>query len=170
MNRFMRVLIGIALTGAALTALNRTCPEWVSAVGLDFWRLPELCQECHDASRHHAEQEAQRAPLLARVGTRCKIVEQVADGSISLFEAASAFRELNLQGSGIAVPVRIRQEFADCSDEECLCHQVIEWMEADLGAKGESSRATEVGTRLRAVLRQHQRERTATVLPPCPNP
>jgi hypothetical protein len=170
MNRFMRVLSGVALAGAALTALNRTCPEWVSVVGLDFWRLPELRQECHDASRRLDMQEAQRAPLLARVETRCKIVEQVADGSISLFDAASAFRELNLQGSGIAVPARIRQEFADCSVEECLCHQVIEWIETDLRAKGESSRATELGIRLRAVLRQHQRAGTPIVLPPCPNP
>ncbi len=170
MNRLMRVLSGVALTGAALTALNRTCPEWVRDVGLDFWRLPELRQECHDGSCRFTEQEVQAAPLLARIGTRCKIVERVADGSISLFEAASAFRELNLQGSGTAVPVRIRQEFPDWSDEECLCHQVIEWMETDLRAKGESSRATEVGTRLREIMRQHQRDGTPIVLPSCPNP
>jgi hypothetical protein len=169
MNRFMRVLSGVALAGAALTALNSTYPEWVSAVGLDFWPLPELRQECHDASRRLDLQEAQRAPLIARVETRCKIVEHVADGSISLFDAASAFRELNLQGFGTTVPRQIRKEFPDCSVEECLCHQVILWTETDLGAKGESSRATEVGTRLRAVLRQHQREGTL-VLPPGPNP
>jgi hypothetical protein len=166
MNSFMRLLTCAALTGAALTSLNRTCPEWVSAAGLDFWKLPDLWQEYHDSSRRLAEQEAQNAPLLTRVGARSKIVERVTDGSMSLFEAASAFRALN-QGSGTAIPVQIRQEFPDASDEECLCRQVILWTETDLQAKGECSRATEVVTRLQAILGQHRIEGTPIVLPPC---
>jgi hypothetical protein len=169
MNRLMRVLSGVALTGAALTALHCTCPAWVSSVGLDFWNLPDLYQECHDGSRRLAQQKAQGAPLLARIGARSKIVEGVADGSMSLFEAASAFRELNEQGSGTAVPIHIRQEFPDGSEEECLCRQVILWTDAELRAKGQSSRAAEVVARLEAILEQRRREGTPIVLLPGPN-
>ncbi len=169
MNSFMRLLMGVALMGVALTALNRTAPEWVRDVGLDFWKLPDLWQDYHDSSRHLAEEEAKNALVLNRVGARSKIVERVADGSMSLFEAASAFRELNLE-SGTAVPNLIRLQFPDGSDEECLCRQVILWTETDLTAKGESERANEVVTRLQSIMGQHRLEGTPIVLPPCPHP
>jgi hypothetical protein len=167
MNSLMRLLTGIAMMGAALTAVNRTCPEWVGRAGLDFWKLPDLWQEYHDASRRFAEQDAENATLLTRVDARSKIVARVADGSVSLFEAASAFRAMN-EESGTTIPRQIRKEFPDCSDEECLCRQVILWTETDLRARGESNRATEVVARLKSTLDQHRREGTPTVLPPWP--
>jgi hypothetical protein len=167
MNSLMRLLTGVALTGAALTALNRTCPEWVYWAGLDFWKLPDLWQEYHDESRRLAEQDAENATLLMRLEARGKIVERTADGSMSLFEAASAFRALNKE-SGDAIPRQIRAEFPDCSDEECLCRQVILWTETDLRARGECDRATEVVARLKSTLDQHRSEGIPIVPPHCP--
>ena len=94
---------------------------------------------------------------------------KVADGSMSLLEAASAFRAMNC-GSGRAVPVSFREQYPQASDEECLCRQVIIWSGNHLRVKGEPERAAEVVARLEAVLEEQRREGRALVLPPCSNP
>ncbi len=165
MNGCVRALSCLALFCVAMTTLNQARPEWVRHVGLDFWNLPDLRQEEQDSARRLAELEASDPHLLVNCGARARIVERVADGSMSLFAAASAFRTMNC-GSGTAVPVTFREQYPTASDEECLCRQVIYWSGSHLQVKGDPERAAEVVARLEAVLEEHLRAGKSIVLPP----
>jgi hypothetical protein len=169
MNGCVRALTCVAFFGIALTTLNRTNPEWVRQVGLDFWNLPDLLQEQQSCARRVAELNATDQRMLVNCGGRATVVERVADGSMTLFEAASAFRAMNC-GSGQAVPVYFREHYPQASDEECLCRQVILWSGNHLRVKGETKRAAEVVARLETVLEQQRREGRAIVLPPVTSP
>jgi hypothetical protein len=169
MNGCVRALTCVAFFGIALTTLNGTNPEWVRKVGLDFWNLPDLLQEQEDSARRDVELNESDKRLLVNCGGRARVVERIADGSMSLFEAAAAFRAMN-GGSGRVVPEWFREHYPQASDEECLCRQVIVWSGNHLRAKGDPKRAAEVVARIEAVLEEHLREDRAIVLPPAKSP
>jgi hypothetical protein len=169
MNGCVRALTCVAFFGIALTTLNGANPDWVRKVGLDFWNLPDLLKEQEACSRRVDELNATDKRLLVNCGGRARVVERVADGSMSLFEAAAAFRAMNY-GSGQAVPDWFREHYPQASDEERLCRQVIVWSGNHLRVKGEPKRAAEVVARLEAVLEEQHREGRVIVLPPAKSP
>jgi hypothetical protein len=169
MNGYVRALTCVAVFGVAMTTLNRAYPEWVQQVGLDFWNLPDLQKDEQDAARRLVEIDARAVYLQEKCSGRARIVERLADGSMSLFEAASAFRAINCV-AGPAVPVMFRELYPRASDEECLCRQVILWSGNHLRAKGDPKRAAELVARLEAVLEEQRRVGTPIVLPAAKTP
>ena len=67
--------------------------------------------------------------LIARCEERQAIIDRLAAGRISLFEAAAEFKRLNAQPNPSAY--RFFKELPGDNDDERTCWQVISWLEAN---------------------------------------
>ena len=111
---------------------------------------------CTDFWRVLAEEDDRTAALAAwtdamayKTQARERIAREVIAGRRSLVQGAACFRVLN-QISADHMP-RLRAFYPGCSDEECLCLQVIARVEAILTVE-RPEQAEGIATRLRAEL------------------
>ena len=166
MNGYVRVLTGVALVCAALSTLSRAYPEFLSQAGLDVWKLPELLQEEQAAARLGSEMEDRKAETRAYFLGRARILDRVADGSMSLFEGASAYREMNRAFDKEDDLGSIREEHPQATDEEYLCRLVIVSTGSHLQVKCDPQHTAAVVARLEAELEEQLRAGKSIVLPP----
>jgi hypothetical protein len=110
-------------------------------------------------------------PAPAAVGLRGlakrKIARDVAAGRWSLVEAAALFGELNRLPPGLPAVSAVygsRLPAADCTDEEHLCRQVVNWVDSTL-KKETPDRAEEVTARLVAEYQELRRRSGVVHLP-----
>ena len=102
--------------------------------------------------------------IQCRILAKDRVVKELLDGRLTLFEAAAFFRRLNE-----APPRAAGLDFPGDSDEERLCRQVIQWVRA-ITAKG-SLDATDGSTaRFEEELSRHKQRHGRVILPDVPPP
>jgi hypothetical protein len=127
MNIYVRAMYCVALLGTALVGLSQYRPAWAASVSLDWWSLPELCEQVRQGERELADGEPHREALLGRMSAKAEVIEDLRAGRLTLRRAAARFRRLNAApGAATALPGR----FAGAPEEERLCRQVISWAAA----------------------------------------
>ncbi len=100
--------------------------------------------------------------LAARVGERRRLIERLAAGRITLFEAAAEFKRLNALPQPSAFD--ILELFPGASPNECVCRQVITWLTSNLRDLPPSQRQL-VLDRVEADLRDHIARNGTVILP-----
>jgi hypothetical protein len=133
-----RTLLVLVLMSGALAAAMVFRPHWLtdtvgqpSASAFDFLSSPpdERCQQ-----------------ITHRVRMKEAIAQQVADGELSLIEAAVLFRRLRAAGS--TYTDNSWQELPGNSEGEKLCRQVIFWVTSDLSGSPREDLLPALQTRL----------------------
>jgi hypothetical protein len=128
MNYCARALSLVALAATTLLGLSQYRPAWAQRAGLDWWSLPELCEEVRRGEQQLAEMGAQTQGAIERLRTRTKVIEDLRAGRLTLVQAAARFRRLNaLTPAG---GLDLRGHLVGATEEERLCRQVICWAEA----------------------------------------
>ena len=109
------------------------------------------------ASERAAEAEREKLDALLhgvarRVDAKEQVAQEVAEGRLTLAEAAARFRDMNQQLPAFAWDT-FRQAYPGRSDDERHCRQVIEFVRAQVQALSMADRA--VAGRLEAELQEH---------------
>ncbi len=162
MNTFIRFSAGLALFGSLAAGLGAARPAWVARLGADWWSLPELQARMELSAREHDRLEATAAVVMRRIEERGRLMRELREGRLTLFEAAVGFGELNaLPG---AKGDFYRFAHLGSSDGEKLCRQVIAWVRCDPGSDV-GPQSEEFVRRLEAELADHLRAHGTVVLP-----
>lgn len=140
MNVSLRMIVCGVYGYSLVTALNFAYPGWFGETRVEVIRLV--------ASRQ------QDRELRGRMGTilRCqqskdKIAADVIAQRVSLHEAAVRFRDLNLRHKDRRWWEHFRRRYADQSETERHCREVIDWTEAVL-TRDESGDAVALAAQL----------------------
>jgi hypothetical protein len=110
---FVCLVLGVC----ALAALLYLFPSGSAALGLDVWALPALQAVIEDQARLKARLEEIDREAVRRVLAKEDLAERVADGTLTVTEAAARFRDLDDDLS--EEDRRVWREFTDgATDEE----------------------------------------------------
>jgi hypothetical protein len=127
MNFCVRMMSFVALLGTTLIGLSQYRPAWAARAGLDWWSLPELCEEYRHGEQELAAQEAQGRGMVERLRARGEVIDDLRAGRLTLVQAAARFRGLN--GLAPEASYDLSHHMAGATEEERLCRQVIYWAE-----------------------------------------
>jgi len=127
MNFCVRMTSLVALIGTTLIGLAQYRPAWAARAGLDWWSLPEACEELRRGEQELASQEAQGRVMVERLRTRIEVVEDLRAARLTLVQAAARFRRLNAVPP--ECPIILCHYVAGATEEERLCRQVLFWVE-----------------------------------------
>jgi hypothetical protein len=127
MNLGVRTMSFVALLGMVLIGLGQYRPAWAVQAGLDWWNLPELCEQVRRGEEKLAAQEPRGRAMVERFRARGAVTEELRAGRLTLVQAAARFRNLNAYPPD-SVP-DLRHYVPGATDEERLCRQVIFWAE-----------------------------------------
>jgi hypothetical protein len=128
MNLYVRTLSCLALLGMSLAALSQYRPAWAVRMSLDWWSLPELCEQVHNGKEKGVELDRTGEGSLARLAAKEEVTQDLLAGRLTLPQAAGRFRALDASSSAPLPPVS--DHFAGMKEEERLCRQVIGWAES----------------------------------------
>jgi transposase-like protein len=145
MKLIPRLLGSAGVTAIVLTTLTVFSPPWLRESEESSTRLISFDPAEEDLERRRQE-------VLWREETKLTIARDVADGRVSLMEAASRFRTLAENTPDFRWN-QFRQSFPGGSDEERHCQAVIVLLEADLMVV-DPARAEKCVAMLQAELRE----------------
>lgn len=101
--------------------------------------------------------------LLQRISLKTEFLDQLAGGTLSLFEVAAWFRFLNQEPA--ALPDYGWRTFPGASDEEKVCRQVLHWHLARMSSRLLSSEAVAMHNCLEEELAKHLAQHGRVILP-----
>jgi hypothetical protein len=103
--------------------------------------------------RRHERLEAERKEVFRRIEVRERVLAAVIDNRLTLCEAAAHFRVLDAKAlRKESFREFMRHSYPGRSDDECLCHRVIAYVQESL--KDRPRKAASVTKRLQAQLRE----------------
>jgi hypothetical protein len=162
MNGLVRITFGLGLVIALTTVVARILPESLVGPGLDGESAWDLAVRLVYEDQREESLEKVRETVVGRVARREKIVQELAEGRLTLREAAAGFRRLN-ELTPDFVPA-YRKGFPGATADESLCRQVIYWV-ANVLERDEPERVRAVKSRLEAELESHLRRDGTVHLP-----
>lgn len=160
MQVWTRILLVLGLTVGALGFAANARPDWAAAVGLDWWDVVEATRIQQAERVRTAVLERSGQMVKMRMAAKRETCQRLADGELTLFEAAAWFGCFNAYSED---PFRNRTP--GDSEGEKLCRDVIGWMAAQLKEGASPTCAEEECRRLEEVLAQHIGRYGTVVLP-----
>jgi hypothetical protein len=164
MRHWPALLALLIVTGFVVLGTAEAQPQWLRAVGIDWWGLADAREEetAEQARKEQLDEETIRTEYTLR--RRREVLPELLAGRLDLFSAAAVFQELNqLQPSAEKFLVR---KYPQMSPDERACRHVLMW------TKEESKHTPgyrELHTRLEAQLQSHLRDHGEVRLQsPCP--
>lgn len=159
MTASLRLLSSLVVLLAGLVGLGSTPLGWWSAM------LPTAPR-----TRGVEETRSMAIPpsrtnqlLLRRISLKTEFLDQLAGGTLSLFEVAAWFRFLNLEPA--TLPDYGWRTFPGASDEEKVCRQVLHWHLARMSSRLPSSEAVAMHNCLEEELAKHLARHGRVILP-----
>ena len=149
------VVLGLGCGGLCLFR-----PAWVHSAGLDFWNMADAERAVADADRFGEEIEAVDRIVQERSAAKEIIIRDLLAERLTLLEAAAQFRRLDVASPAAA---RSHQRFADQSEGERYCRQVLLWARSTMQA-WPPTRVEPILSRLEAELRAHMAEHDGAVI------
>jgi hypothetical protein len=138
MNLAVRMMSFVAVLGTVLIGLAQYRPAWAVQAGLDWWCLPELCEQVRRGEEELAAQEPHGRAMVERLRARGAVTNELRAGRLTLVQAAARFRSLNVYPPD-SVP-DLRRFLPGATDEERLCRQAIFWAEGSDPAMSPAAR------------------------------
>jgi hypothetical protein len=164
--RFLRFLGMVVILLVVVLAAALDQPEWARDLGLEpciqmalayrpLWLQEDPNREPGPASR----------AMDRRYVAKGRIIVELLDGRLTLFEAAALFRRLNAEYPVLTIWPDWR---GDCEEEQ-LCWGVIEWaVQTEARLRSGSLDDSEVRVRLMEELRRHKERYGKVLLPEAP--
>lgn len=122
-----RVALAVILV-SSVAFLTR--PQILGDAGLDFWSLPGLQREIDEIEESSEELGLESETAQRRIAIKDQIIVDLADGQIDLLQAATLFR--NLESGHDDYFAVLRFKYADMSDDERLCRNVLDYAATSL--------------------------------------
>ncbi len=155
---------GLAMLCAALVGVSAyQCSHRTKVCGAMSEPPEEVRKFASDIAERHDYLCRFDGKALARIHTRRGIIEELAAGRMTLFEAAAQFKRLNSEPN--AVKTDVLHLFRGATDNERLCRQVITWLDTITHEMSESQRQQVLG-QAEAVLRDHLAQHGGQVVLP----
>jgi hypothetical protein len=130
-------LIALALAvSATLATVATACPETSEELGIDFWHVSALEENCVTEEQVQQAIDRETEQTRRRIDIRQSIVSDVLDGRRKLADAAAVFAELNR--AHIRAGELARAFFHGKTDLETAALQVIEQVKRSLDPRGEA--------------------------------
>jgi hypothetical protein len=150
MNQSLRFLICVAYICSVLAAMHHFQLGGFAELVLETANLAEA----RSLSR---EPESRMDAILAVESAKCKVLEELVNGKVTLREAAARFQELDQTVLGQSWP-EFRRIYAGRSDEERYCRKVVIVARGYLESSPDQSDAVmlRLETELQAQLEQEQ--------------
>jgi hypothetical protein len=157
MAKFLQLLFMVVMLLVVALAAALLQPEWARDLGLEKWTstTKAVARELFDI------REPAIGPNTAMMKTilmKERVVADLIDGRLTLFETAALFRRLNLPA------INLRLHYRGDSEEELLCQQVIQMAWIALSLPNEDA-ANAFAARLQEELYRHKQQRGTVVLP-----
>jgi hypothetical protein len=168
MTTFLRLLAMFSLFATLFGAFLYFSPRWAHALGLDWQELLVTQRQLRQEQERALYLDQEGGVLQDRIRSKEEVAWRVADGRLSLPEAAAIFRELNaIPGyfsSDYRILTRRFPHLARTSEGEWLCRQVIARASEQL-ARVSAWRKQALAERLKAELRECLRQESTIRLP-----
>ena len=162
MKHVWRLGIAICLVGALAALLGRSRCDLPLAEQLDDCALPAPLRVFHEEIELSQDLDEKLRGVVGRAAAREEIVARLLAGELTLFEAATRFRDLN--AAAPEVTRNLQQRFPDLAPDHAVCRQVITFVEEELRRRA-PERATAVVARLEDELAEHLRQHGRVCLP-----
>jgi hypothetical protein len=140
-------LIGVSVTAALIQ------PEWAPELCLSRWAPDNALS---GEQQQSAELDKINQAEKRRVVLRIAMTRRLMNNSVTLFETAALFHQLNQEWR----PDFVAGEFPGCSSEEAACRQVITWVQKET-QQGDG----QLVQRLEEDLRRHKEQHGRVILP-----
>jgi len=135
MKRVLICFLTAAAAFSGLAGIGYAIPDWSQETGFDFWNLLRLNRQLEFHRQLSDKLDARMEVSLSRVECKQRVVNQLAAGEVSLFEAAASFR--NLARSAPEQLALIRTRYGDIPENEMFCRYVIEYVQITLAENEE---------------------------------
>jgi hypothetical protein len=139
MKRCARPLVVAAVVVACLAGVAYARPALVTDLGLDFWNVPALQARLDQDVRHHRELDAKDVEVLRRIEIKEGVIADLIAGRMSLPEATTHFKVLNI-GRPDYMTI-IRAGYPGATDDERLSRNVLAFVEAHLRCRRANDRS-----------------------------
>lgn len=162
MAKLLRVACMVVLLVGTALAAAFVQPEWSRDLGLD--RCGPLVPENGPRGRSKSVTGLDEGvpAIQRRIRAKARVVDELIDGRLTLFEAAALFRRLNDPSPASAA--HLARDCPGDSEEERLCRQVIAWVRVTLPQRP-ADVADEMGARFEEELREHKECHGVVILP-----
>jgi hypothetical protein len=159
-----RYPIALALTGiAAAVVAARVDPAWLRQAGREVRNLWTAEADLREAQAEQEEILARRIELALQAEVNRRIIEYLAEGRMSLADAADRLEQINHRRPGLVEMLRAHDPAA-ATDRECHARWAIRWVE-NLTSE-DPSRQAEVSARLEREFRAMTGRGRTTPAPP----
>ena len=142
MELFVRFTLYVTLLAGAVVGAAYCQPSWLASLGLDFWSLPELEQVVSESRERSEQLDDARQKMQDNAVRKKLIVQNLAEGRVTLAEALGAVLELDeahyLQVGAESLGI------ASDNLEETTCRLLIYWTDERLAADPEAAAAARV--------------------------
>ncbi|WP_020473589.1 hypothetical protein [Zavarzinella formosa] len=125
MNRKYRLMIGLAITAAAVWLHSSAAAEefW-----LDIWCADELEQQIARCEAANASMDRENQQSLGRIACREAVLKNLIANRISLDEAAKGFHALNVESPKTTTWLALM--YPNASQPDCVKNQVLMQLKA----------------------------------------
>jgi hypothetical protein len=155
---------GLAMLFAALVGMSAyQCLHRTKVCGEVCEPPEEVRKFASDVAERHDYLSRFDGKALVRIKTRREIIEELAAGRMTLFDAASRFKQLNSEPNPGKIDVL--SLFRGATENERLCRQVITWLDTITHNMTESQRQQVLG-QAEAELRNHLAQHGGQVVLP----
>jgi len=147
-------LLALVLTSEIFLLTNaESHPEWLRALGLDWWGLADARDVLMAERRRAARCEESLALVQHNTDMRRQTARELLDGRLDLFAAAARFHALNQRQTSLEKAlVRL---YPRMSPEERTCRHMLDWIKQENIRTPAWPACREVLQRLEAELEYH---------------
>jgi hypothetical protein len=161
MNTCLRLVLCAGALVALWIGLTFAAADWLSAMGLDVWNLPELEQQLAQECQRDEALEGARVVLLRRIAQRRRVTQDLIAGRLTLLEATAEFRRLRRMTPDFLD--RFHSLYPGATEEERVCRGLIAWVRAELIVQPDQAEAR--AARFEAELQDHLNRNGTLLLP-----
>jgi hypothetical protein len=154
----------VVLVLAVVAAAALLKPEWACDLGVDGCTLDT---QGDDRSSTTLEPDADDLAVQRRILEKERVAQELVDGRLTLFEAATIFRRLNAAPPRSTAPLALYHP--GDSEEERLCRHVIAWVRTRM-VRRSPYLADVLASRLEEELSRHKARHGAVILPDVDTP
>jgi hypothetical protein len=119
-----RITLMFAAGLGLLAVVSMVRADWMTDLGLDWWRVSEYQQQLRNCAQRYATLEAEDRLILDRIAVKDELMADLLSKRLTLLETAAWFRHVDHANPG---PVWGPFGFPGSSEDERYCRQVMYW-------------------------------------------
>lgn len=125
MNFLWRITLSCGIASLLLAGMATFFPAVCKSLGIDFWELPRLAREVERAEARYHAMDGETRKIFDRMERKDRLAEKLAEGDITLVQAAVDFRDIEKVKSNYAGALCLGMQCK--SEDEALCRMMVAW-------------------------------------------